>query len=59
MCERAIAAMPSIRLKTPTIPSSTAAKMTIPKPSPWRAPLLCLIVADVISTSQARIDGTL
>jgi hypothetical protein len=33
--------------------------MTSPKPSPWRAPLLCLIVADVISTSQARIDGTL
>src|SRR3954451_18180396 len=52
--ERAIAAMPSITLNSPSIPSSTAAKTTSPYPSPRLAPLARFIVADVILASRSQ-----
>ena len=60
ICELAIAAMPSIRLKKPTTTSKAAAKMIVHRPSLRRPPALLasFIAADVITVSKARTVRT-
>src|SRR5690242_14250379 len=63
MCELAIAAMPSSRLKNPITASSTPAKTTMPSPRPSVRPppvlLAGFIVADVMMTSYFGITQVL